>query len=123
MVYYLIFNTIGLISSVDGRCDGIELLIDDQPLNETVLYKRTGSSGVFVTCRKCDDNINKPTWHSLITQSRVPGCSKDGDVCSSRIDSRSRGLNFLTFTPALAGLYECSIIGGFRTSINVSILG
>ena len=119
------FNTcVGLIATVDGRCDGIELTIDKQPLNRAVLYKPVGSNGLFVTCQKCDDNINRPSWHSLINQSRVVGCNKAaGDVCSTRIDSRSRGLRFSTFTPSLAGVYECRISGGFTSSINISVLG
>ena len=119
-----LYTCVGLIATVDGRCDGIELTIDNQPLNETVLYKPIGSSGLFVTCQKCDDNINKPSWHSLISQARIAGCNKAVDnVCASRIDSRSRGLRFSTFTPSMAGVYECRINGGFRSSINISVLG
>lgn len=116
--------TVGLIVTVDARCDGIELTVDNQPLTRTVLYKPVGSSGLFVTCQKCDDNINKPSWHSLTNQSRLTGCNKAiGGVCSLRIDSRARGLRFLTFTPSLAGVYECRISGGFRLPINISVLG
>ena len=120
----LVLLHVGLIVTVDGQCDGIELTVDDQPLIGTVLYKPVGSSGLFVTCQKCDDNINKLTWHSLTNQSRLSGCNKAiGSVCTSKIDSRARGLRFLTFTPLLAGVYECRISGGFRLPINISVLG
>ena len=109
---------------MDGRCDGLELKINNQPLNETVLYRPVGSNGVFVTCHKCDDNINRPSWYSLITHERLVACSQTEDgVCFSKRDSRSRGLKFLTFTSSLAGLYECRIAGGYRSSINISVLG
>ena len=115
---------VGLIVTVDGRCDGIELTIDDQPYNKAVLYKPVGSNGLFVTCQKCDDNINKPSWHSLANQSRLAGCNKAiGSVCAFKISSRARGLRFSTFTPSLAGVYECRISGGFRLPINISVLG
>ena len=121
----LVLLHVRLIVKVDGRCDGIELTIDDQPLiNITVLYKPVGSSGLFVTCQKCDDIINKLLWHSLTNESRLAGCNKAiGSVCASKIDSRARGLRFLTFTPSLAGVYECRISGGFRLPINISVLG
>ena len=116
---------IGFLAGVDGQCDGgIELKIDDQPLGDRVVYKPVESSGVFVTCHKCDDNINKPSWHSLITRDRLLVCSKAEDgACSSKEDSGTRGLKFLNFTSSLAGLYECRINGGFRLSVNISVLG
>ena len=109
---------------MDGQCNGIELTVDNQPLFKTVLYKPIGSSGIFVTCQKCDDNINKPSWHSLITQNRIAGCSKTHDgVCASKPDAKSRGLRFSNFTSSLAGLYECRMSGGTTSSVNISVLG
>jgi len=112
---------------VDAQCFGTELRVNDQPLNGTVLYKPTGSRGTFVTCHKCDDNINRLTWHSLNKgnkKTRLTGCEKAVDsVCSSKLKLEGRGLSFLTFTPALAGLYECRINGDIPSSINISVLG
>ena len=109
---------------MNGQCDGIKLMIDDQPLGDRVVYKPVGSSGVFVTCHKCDDNINKPSWHSLITHDRLLVCSEAYEgACSSKEDSGTRGLKFLNFTSSLAGSYECRIYGGFRLSVNISVLG
>ena len=119
-----------LIATVNGQCDGsIELMIDNQPLNSTVVYKPVvykpvGSSGIFVSCHKCDDNINKPIWYSLITRDRLDVCSKAEDsACSAKEDSGTRGLKFLNFTSSLVGLYQCRINGGFRLSVNISVLG
>ena len=124
MLLYTSF--IGLLARVDGQCDGgIELMIDNQTLSDdTVVYKPLGSSGIFVSCHKCDDNINKPSWHSLITRDRLLTCSKAEDgACSAKEDSGIRGLKFLNFTSPLAGLYQCRINGGFRLSVNISVLG
>lgn len=124
--YYVIF--VGLLAVVDARCDGIDLMVNDQPFNQTVLYKPVGSHGIFVKCQKCDDNINRPIWYSLNEQmqkSRLGGCKKSlRMVCSAKlIHQVSYGLSFTSFTPSLAGLYECRISGGFKSIINISVLG
>ena len=118
-------NSYCLIATVNGQCDGgIELMIDNQPLNSTVVYKPVGSSGIFVSCHKCNNNINHSTWHSLITHDQLASCSKAEDgACSAKEDSGIRGLKFLNFTSSLAGLYQCRINGGFRVSVNISVLG
>ena len=108
---------------VDAQCLGIELTVNGYVFNGSTLYRPIGLSGGFVRCQKCDDNANKPTWHSE-NGSKVFSCSKGAAaVCSTRGGSGSRDLTFSEFAPSLTGEYECRLSGGFRKSINISILG
>jgi len=111
------------IATGDAQCIGIELTVNGQVFDESTLYRPIGHSGDFVTCRKCDDNINKPIWHTE-DGAKLSTCKKTAAaVCFIRPDSRSRDLIFSAFQPSSAGVYECRLSGGFSKSINISILG
>jgi len=108
---------------VNAQCVGIELTVNGQVFDGSTLYRPNGHRGDFVTCQKCDDNINKPTWH-MENGAKLASCKKaPAAVCFTRQDSGSRNLTFLPFQPTLAGIYECRLSGGFSKSINISILG
>ena len=123
-IYLFSYDTsLDMMAMVDAQCAGIQLMVNGEVFEESTLYRPMGHSDDFVTCHKCDDNIDRPAWYTA-NGTKLPACKKTAEaVCTDRQGSTSRDLTFSRFRPSLAGNYECRLSGGFTKSINIKILG
>jgi len=117
----VLIYSVGLIGVVDAQCTGVELVVDGQVYTEDVLYRPVGRSGSFITCRNCDDNINRPAWYNS-SGTPVPSCPSEA-VCFNQPSDTYRDLVYPAFEESVAGEYECRIRGGLSKSINIAVLG
>ena len=98
---------------VNAECTtGVELLVDGKtwPSSETTLYKSIGSSGGFVSCRKCGGS-GTHYWYDSTNRRRIPMCNDNNrlTICNYRVQKGERGLRFSNFLSSQVGNYTCRL--------------
>ena len=85
----------------------VELLVDGQLWNSTILYQ-INNEHLVLGCRKCNTDTGIPNWfHSNETHIQPCDNISELQICT-QTNGSIKALKFLPFKEAFAGEYRCN---------------
>ena len=100
-----------IVTFVGAQCiignSGVEILVDDQLWNSTILYI-FNNENLMIECRRCNIKKEAPNWF-YSNHTFIQSCdnASESQICVQSIGTITY-LEFLSFQESLAGEYRCA---------------